>query len=319
MFFKDFLMSSSNENAVFTGGWKIALLLLPTVFILLVFLYFPAWHSIVLSFFRNNLFLGTRKFIGFENYRNLFSGPLAPAFIQSLFQTISLSLFIVVIGLSISVFLAVQANKKIRGAKIYRMLLIWPFALSPAVAGTIFLFIFNPEVGIMNTLLDFLFGIKPRWLDSPFLAMILVTFAAVWKNLGYNIVFYLAALQNIPSEPLEAADIDGAGPFRRFFSILLPLLSPTTFFLLFTNLSYGFFETFGLIDILTSGGPVGPPGSFDNTGITTTIMYKIFQDGFGGSSNMGFAAAEGVILLFMVGIFAYFQFSHLSKKVHYQG
>ena len=292
---------------------------MPTIFILVIFLYFPAWHSIVLSFFRNNLFLGTRNFIGFENYKNLFTGPLAPAFIQSFFQTIIISLFIVVIGLSVSVLLAILANKNIRGARIYRMLLIWPFALSPAVAGTIFLFIFNPEVGIMNSLLEFLFNVKPRWLDSPVLAVLLVTFAAVWKNLGYNIVFYLAALQNIPAEPLEAADIDGAGPFRKFFSILLPLLSPTTFFLLFTNLSYGFFETFGLIDILTTGGPVGPPGLLDNTGITTTLMYKVFQDGFGGSSNMGFAASEGVILLILVGTFAYLQFSHLGKRVHYQG
>jgi sn-glycerol 3-phosphate transport system permease protein len=309
----------NNENAVFTGRGKIALLLLPTIFILVVFLYYPAWHSIMLSFFRNNLFLGTQKFIGLENYKNLFFGPLAPAFIQSLFQTLGLSLLIVIVGLSLSIFLAILANQNIRGAKIYRILLIWPFALSPAVAGTIFLFIFNPEVGIMNTLLDYLFHVKPRWLDSPVLAVTLVVLASVWKNLGYNVVFYLAALQNVPAEPLEAADIDGAGPLRKFFSILLPLLSPTTFFLLFTNLSYGFFGTFGLIDILTSGGPIGPPGPLDNTGITTTIMYKVFQDGFGGSSNMGFAAAEGVILLLMVGAFAYFQFRFLSKRVHYQG
>ena len=272
-----------------------------------------------MSFFRNNLFLGTRKFIGFENFKNLFTGPFAPGFIQSFFQTIVLGLLTVIIGLSLSLFLAYQANKNIRGARVYRMLLIWPFAMSTAVAGTIFLFIFNPEVGVMNTLLDYLFSVKPRWLDSPILAMMLVTFATVWKNLGYNIVFYLAAFQNISTEPLEAADIDGAGPLRKFFNVLLPLLSPTTFFLLFTNLSYAFFETFGLIDILTSGGPVGPPGPLDNTGITTTLMYKVFSDGFGGSSNMGFAAAEGVILLIMVGFFAYFQFSSIGKRVNYQG
>jgi len=311
--------SNSEINAVFTGKWKITLLLFPTLLILLVFLYFPAWHSVVLSFFRNNLFLGTRKFIGLENFTNLFTGPLAPAFLQSLVQTLLLSLLIVFFGLSLSVFLAVQANKSIPGAKIYRVLLIWPFALSPAVAGTIFLFIFNPEVGIMNTLLYSLFSVNPRWLDSPVLAVLLVTFAAVWKNLGYNIVFYLAALQNVPKDPLEAADIDGAGAIDKYFRILLPLLSPTTFFLLFTNISYSFFETFGLIDILTSGGPVGPPGPLDNTGITTTIMYKVFQDGFGGSSNMGFAAAEGVILMIMVGVITYFQFSFLAKRVHYQG
>ncbi|WP_020612165.1 carbohydrate ABC transporter permease [Sediminispirochaeta bajacaliforniensis] len=307
------------ENAVFRGTWKAVLFLLPTILILIVFLYFPAWHSLVMSFFRNNLFLGTHTFIGLGNYRNLFTGPLAPAFLQSLTQTLLISLLIVFIGISASIFLAIQANKKIKGGTVYRMLLIWPFALSPAVAGTIFLFIFNPEVGIMNTLLDFLFSVKPRWLDSPLLALTLVVFAAVWKYLGYNIVFYLAALQNIPTEPLEAADIDGAGAWRKFFNVLYPLLSPTTFFLVFTNISYAFFETFGLIDILTTGGPVGPPTVLDKTGITTTLMYKVFQDGFGGSSNMGFAAAESVILTIMVGVVAYFQFSSMGKGIHYQG
>lgn len=313
-------MSQIDEpNAVFRSPWLATLLLAPTVCILIVFLYFPAWHSVLLSFYRNNLFLGTRKFIGLENFRNLFTGPLAPAFLQSLVQTLVLSLLIVVLGIGTSVFLAIQANRNIRGARVYRMLLIWPFALSPAVAGTIFLFIFNPEVGVMNTLLNFLFGIKPRWLDSPILAATLVVFAAVWKNLGYNIVFYLAALQNVPSDPLEAADIDGANALQKFFHVLFPLLGPTTFFLVFTNLSYSFFEIFGLIDILTSGGPMGPPGPLDNAGITTTIMYKVFQDGFGGSSNMGFAAAEGVVLMTLVALVTFFQFSAMGRRVHYQG
>jgi len=315
-------MTSSNgqdDNAIFSSRPLLSFMLFPTISILLIFLYFPAWHSILLSFYRNNLFLGTRIFIGLENHRNLFTGPLAPAFIQSFFQTLVLGGLIVAAGISSSLFIAILANRKITGGRIYRMLLIWPFALSPAVAGTIFLFIFNPEVGIMNTLLDALFSIKPRWLDSPYLAVVLVVFAAVWKNLGYNIVFYLAALQNVPSDPLEAADIDGAGSWLKFRRILLPLLSPTTFFLVFTNLSYSFFETFGLIDILTAGGPVGPPGPLDNTGITTTIMYKVFLDGFGGSSNMGFAAAESVILMLLVGLVAFFQFSAMGRHVHYQG
>ncbi len=313
------MADGQQDNAVFTNTISAWLLLVPTLLILLVFLYFPAWHSIVLSFFRNNLFLGTRKFVGFENFRNLFSGPLAPAFIQSLFQTMIFSLLVVCTSIVVSVFVSIQANKRIHGARIYRMLLIWPFALSPAVAGTIFLFIFNPEVGIMNTLLNALFSVKPRWLDSPFLAVGLTVFAAVWKNLGYNIVFYLAALQNISRDPIEAAEIDGASSWTKFWKIVFPLLSPTTFFLVFTNMSYSFFETFGLIDILTSGGPVGPPGPLDNTGITTTLMYKVFQDGFGGSSNMGFAASEGVILMILVGIIAFFQFRYVGRRVHYQG
>jgi sn-glycerol 3-phosphate transport system permease protein len=313
------MADGQHDNAVFTNTISAWLLLVPSLLILLVFLYFPAWHSIVLSFFRNNLFLGTRKFVGFENFRNLFSGPLAPAFIQSLFQTMIFSLLVVCTSIVVSVFVSIQANKRIHGARIYRILLIWPFALSPAVAGTIFLFIFNPEVGIMNTLLNALFSVKPRWLDSPFLAVGLTVFAAVWKNLGYNIVFYLAALQNISSDPIEAAEIDGASSWTKFWKIVFPLLSPTTFFLVFTNMSYSFFETFGLIDILTSGGPVGPPGPLDNTGITTTLMYKVFQDGFGGSSNMGFAASEGVILMILVGIIAFFQFRYVGRRVHYQG
>jgi sn-glycerol 3-phosphate transport system permease protein len=238
------MMTSSNgqdDNAIFSSRPLLSFMLFPTISILLIFLYFPAWHSILLSFYRNNLFLGTRIFIGLENHRNLFTGPLAPAFIQSFFQTLVLGGLIVAAGISSSLFIAILANRKITGGRIYRMLLIWPFALSPAVAGTIFLFIFNPEVGIMNTLLDALFSIKPRWLDSPYLAVVLVVFAAVWKNLGYNIVFYLAALQNVPSDPLEAADIDGAGSWLKFRRILLPLLSPTTFFLVFTNLSYSFY------------------------------------------------------------------------------
>lgn len=313
------MADGQHDNVVFTNTISAWLLLVPTLLILLVFLYFPAWHSIVLSFFRNNLFLGTRKFVGFENFRNLFTGPLAPAFIQSLFQTLIFSLLVVCTSIVVSVFVSIQANKRIHGARIYRMLLIWPFALSPAVAGTIFLFIFNPEVGIMNTLLNALFSVKPRWLDSPFLAVGLTVFAAVWKNLGYNIVFYLAALQNISSDPIEAAEIDGASSWTKFWKIVFPLLSPTTFFLVFTNMSYSFFETFGLIDILTSGGPVGPPGPLDNTGITTTLMYKVFQDGFGGSSNMGFAASEGVILMILVGIIAFFQFRYVGRRIHYQG
>ena len=313
------MADGQHDNAVYTNTISAWLLLVPSLLILLVFLYFPAWHSIVLSFFRNNLFLGTRKFVGFENFRNLFSGPLAPAFIQSLFQTMIFSLLVVCTSIVVSVFVSIQANKRIHGARIYRILLIWPFALSPAVAGTIFLFIFNPEVGIMNTLLNALFSVKPRWLDSPFLAVGLTVFAAVWKNLGYNIVFYLAALLNISSDPIEAAEIDGASSWTKFWKIVFPLLSPTTFFLVFTNMSYSFFETFGLIDILTSGGPVGPPGPLDNTGITTTLMYIVFHDGFGGSSNMGFAASEGVILMILVGIIAFFQFRYVGRRVHYQG
>ena len=293
--------------------------LFPTVLILVIFIFYPAWKSIILSLYRSNLFLGTRKFIGFENFRNLFTGSLSAGFFQVMVQTILFSSLVVLLGISLSLFLAIQANKDMKGANIYRMLLIWPFALSPAIAATIYLFMFNPEVGIVNTVMFWLLGVKPRWLDAPVPAFFLVVMASVWKNLGYNIVFYLASLQSIPKTPLEAASIDGASSFQTFRMVLLPLLSPTTFFLLFTNLTFSFFDSFAIIDMLTRGGPVGPAPYFDHEGITTTLMYKVYLDGFGGSSNMGFAAAEAFIMMIMVAAFTFLQFRFLGKRVHYEG
>lgn len=294
------------------------LLLLPTIVVLLVFLYYPAIQSVVLSFYRSNLFLGTRTFIGFENYQNVFTGPLSPAFRQVVLQTVLFALSVIFPGISIAMLLAVQANKPIKGGRVYRLLLMWPFALSPAVAGTIFLFMFNPEVGAINQVLNALFNVRPRWLDNPILAFILVVLAAVWKNLGYNIVFYLAALQNIPKELAEAAEIDGASGTQRFFRITIPMLSPTTFFLIFTNLVFSFFSAFALIDIITKGGPVGP-APLNETGITSIFIYKIFQDGFGGSSNIGFAASQGVLLMIIVAAITVIHFRTGSDKVYYGG
>lgn len=294
------------------------LLLLPTLAILLVFLYFPVIQSFVLSLYRSNLFLGTQKYIGLENFRNIVTGVLAPGFRQVLMQTVLFSAVVVSVGLSVSLALAVLANQPVRGARVYRLLLIWPFALSPAVAGTIFLFMFNPEVGVINQLLNSTFGIKPRWLDTPLLAFGVVSMAAIWKNLGYNVVFYLAALQNVPAELTEAAQIDGATGPQRFFAVTFPLLSPMTFFLFFTNLVFAFFDTFGLIDILTGGGPVGAP-PFDQAGVTSTLIYKIYQDGFGGAANLGFAAAESVVLLGIVVVVTMLQFRFGGRRVYYGG
>lgn len=305
-------------SAVFRNRALPWLLLTPTLIILLVFLYFPVVQSFVLSLYRSNLFLGTRRFIGLENFTNIFTGVLAPGFRQAFFQTLLFSALVVVVGLTFSMALAILANQPIRGARIYRLLLIWPFALSPAVAGTIFLFMFNPEVGVVNQLLREFAGIRPRWLDNPVLAFSVVVSAAVWKNLGYNIVFYLAALQNIPGELSEAAEIDGASGWQIFRYITFAMLSPMTFFLVFTNLVYSFFDTFGLIDILTGGGPVGPD-PFDRAGVTTTLIYKIYQDGFGGASNLGFAAAESVLLLLLVAGVTVLQFRFGGSRVHYGG
>lgn len=304
------------DNAVFTSRVLPWVLLLPSFVILLVFIYYPALQAWVLSLYRSNLFLGTRQFIGLDNFRLMFTGPLADKYIQIVVQTFVYGALVVGIGLSISIVLATLASSPIRGARVYRLLLIWPFALSPAVAGTIFLFMFNPDVGSVNEVLGATFGVQPRWLDTPTLAFSLVVIASVWKNLGYNIVFYLAALQNIPTELNEAAAIDGATPIQRFLRITVPMLSPMTFFLLFTNLTFAFFESYGLIDIVTKGGPVGP-APFDAAGITTTMIYQVTTDGFGGSGNTGLAAALGNIILLFTAIITVLQFRYGSRRVQY--
>ncbi len=306
------------ENPVFKSSRTAWLLLAPSLVILTLFLYYPALQSFVISLYRSNLILGTRRFIGLENFQALFAGPLAPMYRQVIVQSLLFSVAVVGLGLSVSLALSVLANQNVSGARVYRLLLIWPFALSPAVAGTIFSFLFNPEVGAVNQLLDATLGIKPRWLDTPVLAFGLVVLASIWKNIGYNIVFYLAALQNIPGSLTEAAEIDGANAWQRFWSITFPLLSPMTFFLVFTNLTYSFFETFGLIDILTRGGPVGPE-PLDNAGLTTTMIYRLYQDGFGGNGNLGFAAAQGVVLLMTVAAVTVLQFRYGSRNVQYGG
>jgi sn-glycerol 3-phosphate transport system permease protein len=306
------------SSPVFKSRFQPWLLLLPSVLILLLFAYYPAIQSFVASLYRTNLLLGTRRFIGVENFVALFTGPFAPAYRQVLGQSLLFSACVVFFGLAISLFLAVLANQPIRGARIYRLLLIWPFALSPAIAGVVFSFMFNPEVGLVNQILSATLGLKPRWLDTPVLAFVLVVSAAIWKNIGYNIVFYLAALQNIPRELSEAAEIDGANPLQRFFAITFPMLSPMTFFLLFTNLTYSFFDTFGLIDVLTRGGPIGPE-PFNNAGLTTNLAYKLVQDGFTGSGNVGFAATQSIVLLLLVVIFTIMQFRYGSRNVHYGG
>jgi sn-glycerol 3-phosphate transport system permease protein len=304
------------DNAVFTSRRLPWLLLLPSFLILLVFIYYPAIQAWVLSLHRSNIFLGTRKFIGLDNFRLMFTGTLADKYIQVVVQTFLYGALVVGVGLSLSIVLATLASQPIRGARFYRLLLIWPFALSPAVAGTIFLFMFNPDVVSVNQILNQLFGIRPRWLDTPTLAFSLVVIASVWKNLGYNIVFYLAALQNVPKELNEAAAIDGAGPVQRFFRITVPMLSPMTFFLLFTNLTFAFFESFGLIDIVTKGGPVGP-NPFDAAGLTTTMIYQVTLDGFGGSGNTGLAAAMGNVILFFTAIITFLQFRYGGRRVQY--
>ena len=245
-------------------------------------------------------------FVGTRNYMRLFTSP---DYLRSVWTTILFAAGVVLLGLSISLAIAVLANRKVRGARVYRIALIWPYALSPAVAGTIWLFLFNPTAGVANYILGKTIGIQPDWVTNPYLAITLVITAAVWKNLGYNIVFFLAGLQNVPGEIVEAAKVDGAGPWRCFWKITFPLLSPTTFFLLIMNIIYAFFGTFGLIDVLTKGGPANA---------TNILIYNLYRDAFQ-NNKWGMGAAQSVILFIMVIGLTLLQFRTTGRKVYYGG
>ncbi|WGK70224.1 sugar ABC transporter permease [Candidatus Haliotispira prima] len=304
------------DYPIFRNKWLALGLLLPTLLILLVFLYYPLWQMFVTSFYRSNFVLNTRTFNGVANFVRLFSGPFAAAYRQVFVQTLILVVTVEVIGIGLSMILAYMLTLPIRGLRLYQGVILLTFALSPSVMAVIFSFMFNPEAGIVNHILGQWFGIKPDWLGNGVLAMGLTATGLIWKNLGYNVVFYIAAFRNLPKEIDAAAKIDGAHGLGKLLRISAPLLSPTTFFLVFTNLTFVVFDSFGFIDIFTRGSPVGR-GFFDNTGMTSTLMYKIFLDGFGGSSNIGTAAAQSILLFILVVGLAVVNYRVTHKNIQY--
>ncbi len=294
------------QTAKFKSKFLPFLFLSPTLFILVVFLYYPVIQTFVLSTYRV-AFLGLRKkFVGMENFVDLAQDP---NYWHTIWVTVIIAAVVVVGGLGISLAIAMLANEKVRGASIYRVLLIWPFALSPAVAGVIFLFMFSPGYGTVNYLTSLVTGSELNWLGNPRLAITLIIMASIWRNLGYNVVFYLAGLQNLNTEVLEAASIDGANAWQRFWKVTFALLSPMTFFLLITNITYSFFDLFGMIDIVTKGGPLDA---------TNVMIYNLYRDGFE-YYKTGLAAAQSVILFALVVGLTIIQFRTSGQKVYYGG
>ncbi|AOG06115.1 MAG: sn-glycerol-3-phosphate ABC transporter permease UgpA [Bosea sp. (in: a-proteobacteria)] len=291
------------KNAYFSGLTVPALLLLPQLAITLVFFYWPASQAVWQSFLLQDAFGISTDFVWFENYVTLFSNP---GYYKALVNTAIFSTFVCILSLSIALLFAVMADRQLRGAEVYKTLLIWPYAVAPAIAGVLWLFMFDPSLGMLARGLQSL-GIawNPR-LDGNH-AMALVILAATWKQISYNFLFFLAGLQSIPKSVIEAAVIDGARPMRRFWTIVFPLLSPTTFFLLVVNIVYVFFDTFGIIDTVTGGGP---------SGATETLVYKVYSDGKGGS-DLGGSAAQSVVLLVMVIAMTAVQFKFIERKVSY--
>lgn len=287
----------------FQNRWLPYVLVAPQLIITMVFFFLPAGEAIYQSVLLQDPFGMTSEFVGLENFRTLFSDP---NYLDSFKVTMIFSALVAGLGLAISLLLAVCADRVIRGANTYKTFLIVPYAVAPAVAGVLWMFIFNPTLGVLSFALH-KFGIDWNYLIRADQALLLIVVAAVWKQVSYNFIFFLAGLQAIPKSLLEAAAMDGAGPIRRFWSVVFPLLSPTTFFLLVMNVVYAFFDTFAIVDATTQGGPGQD---------TNILVYKVFVDGFR-NMDFGGSAAQSVVLMVMVISLTVIQFRFIERRVNY--
>jgi len=292
-----------NQRVTFRGWWLPILLIAPQVIISAVFFFYPAGQAIWQSLFIPDPFGLSSVFVGLGNFEFLFSDKFYRA---SFTTTAVFSILVTLCSMIPALFLAVMADRLIRGSGTYRTMLIWPYAVAPAIAGVLWLFMFNTRVGVISWYLGQL-GYDWNHVLNGGEAMGLVVIASAWGRISYNFLFFLAALQAVPRSVIEAAAIDGARFWKRFWTVVLPLLSPTAFFLLVVNIVYSFFETFGVIHTITSGGPQQS---------TTILVYKVFADGFVGQ-DLGSSAAQSVVLLFVVGLLTVIQFKYIEKKVHY--
>ena len=291
------------KRARFRSRWLPYALIAPQLAITIVFFFLPASQALYQSLLVQDAFGTNTQFVWFDNFRALFHDE---DYLKSFKVTAVFSVLVASLGLSVSLVLAVFADRVLRGAAVYKTLLIWPYAVAPAVAAILWLFLFNPTLGVVA---HWLKGLGIPW--DPLLdgrdALIMVVIAAVWKQVSYNFLFFLAGLQSIPKSLIEAAAIDGAGPVRRFATIVFPLLSPTTFFLLVVNIVYAFFDTFAIIDAATSGGPAQA---------TQILVYKVYADGFKGL-DLGGSAAQSVVLMAIVILLTFVQFRYVERKVQY--
>lgn len=291
------------KRVVFQNRWLPYLLVAPQLAITLIFFFLPAGQAIYQSVLMQDPFGLSTEFVGLQNFETLLSDP---NYVSSFKITMVFSALVAFLGLAISLLLAVCADRVLRGASAYKTFLIVPYAVAPAVAGVLWMFIFNPTLGALSYVMR-MFGIDWNYLVDADQALTLLVIAAVWKQVSYNFIFFLAGLQAIPKSLLEAAAMDGAGPFRRFWTVVFPLLSPTTFFLLVMNIVYAFFDTFAIVDATTMGGPGQD---------TNILVYKVFVDGFR-NMDFGGSAAQSVILMVMVIILTVIQFRFIERRVNY--
>ena len=291
------------KRVVFRSAWLPYALLAPQIAITVVFFFWPAAQAAWFSFQLQDAFGLRTQFVGLSNFEVLFRDE---HYLSSFKVTALFAGLVAATGIAVSLVLAATADRVIRGALAYRTLLIWPYAVAPAVAGVLWAFLFAPSVGIVTYALRKA-GYEWNWVLQGEQAMALVVIASTWKQVSYNFLFFLAGLQSIPRSLVEAAAIDGAGPMRRFWTIVFPLLSPTTFFLLVVNIVYAFFDTFGVIDATTQGGPAGA---------TQILVYKVYYDGVK-AADLGGSSAQSVVLMAIVIVLTALQFRFVERRVQY--
>jgi sn-glycerol 3-phosphate transport system permease protein len=292
-----------DKRVFFKSTWLPWVLIAPQVVVISVFFFWPAAETLLQSAQQSDAFGTSVEWVGLENFRNLWNDE---SYLASFKTTAIFSALVACLGLSLSLILAVFADRVVGGSNIYRTFLIWPYAVAPAVAGVLWLFMFAPSIGIVSYAIREL-GMNWDPLLNSEHAMLLIVMAAVWKQISYNFLFFLAGLQSIPKSLIEAASMDGARPWRRFWTIQFPLLSPTTFFLLVINIVYAFFDTFAIVDAATKGGPGKD---------TAILVYKMYFDGFK-AMDLGGSAAQGVVLMVIVVSLTVVQFRFVEKKVTY--
>ena len=294
---------STQKRVVFKSKWLPYVLVAPQLAITIIFFFWPAGQTLIQSMQLEDAFGATTQFVGLDNFRTLFNDE---GYLNSFKVTVEFSAAVAILGLSIALLLAAMADRVLRGATFYKTLLIWPYAVAPAVVAVLFVFLFSPTLGIIAHALA-RFGIEWNHLLDGDQAMLLIIMAAVWKQISYNFLFFLAGLQAIPHSLIDAAAIDGAGPLRRFWTIVIPLLSPTTFFLLVINVVYAFFDTFAIVDAATQGGPARAP---------EILVFKVYQDGFKALDLGGSAAQSAILMAIVIGL-TVIQFRYIERKVQY--
>ncbi|THK37373.1 sn-glycerol-3-phosphate ABC transporter permease UgpA [Ensifer sp. MPMI2T] len=279
------------------------LLLAPQFVITLVFFIWPAGQAVKSSFEREDPFGLSASFVGFQHYARLLTDPL---YLDSLGRTAVFAVAVTALSMAFGLALAVAVNRLLKGGRVYTTLLVWPYAVAPVIAGLLWWFLFNSTTGVLAYFLGQL-GIRWDHNLNGTHAMILIIIAAAWKQVSYNFLFFLAGLQSVPHSLIEAAAIDGSGPVKRFFTVVLPLLSPTTFFLFIVNVNYTMFDTFGIVDATTAGGPAQA---------TNILVYKVYNDGYLGL-NLGSSSAQSVLLMLIVVVLTVIQFRYVERRVQY--